>query len=148
LPAVAELCWCPRPLERREIIRKALEQQDWRVAANNLHQAHTRRECLNCGLRSQLEYVETLGISRMHNWRLRLIARSGHAEVGYTYRGALKYARRRPSRCHPGEASSLTQLRTQIYTGKCERRKGQLSESGVSKTSGRSGKRLERLRGG
>lgn len=82
----------PSPLGRREEIRLALELGDWRQAAAHLHQAHTHQEWRGCGLSSWTEYVETIPLSRMHDWRLRLIHRTGTTEAGYNYRQALAAA--------------------------------------------------------
>jgi hypothetical protein len=81
------------PIGRRETIRDSLEQGDWQTAAHHLHQAHSAQEWLGCGLSSWSAYVQTIPISRMHDWRLRLTARKGTNQAGYSYRAALRAAR-------------------------------------------------------
>jgi hypothetical protein len=81
------------PLGRRERIRDAQAHGEWQRVASLLHEAHTNQEWLGCGLSSWSAYVETIPMSRMHDWRLRLIARSGTARVGYSYRAAYREAK-------------------------------------------------------
>ena len=81
------------PLGRREHIRDALEHGDWATAAEELATARHRAEHrMVAGITSWSAYVETLGISRMHAWRLILIAATEQTRVGYNYRQALQAA--------------------------------------------------------
>jgi hypothetical protein len=80
------------PLGRREHIRDAQANGEWQRVASLLHEAHTNQEWHGCGLSSWSEYVQTIPISRMHDWRLRLVARNGYAKAGYSYRAAYKAA--------------------------------------------------------
>jgi hypothetical protein len=70
------------PLGRREQIRDAQQSGEWQRVASLLHEAHTHQEWHGCGLSSWSAYVQTIPLSRIHDWRLRLIARSGYAEAG------------------------------------------------------------------
>lgn len=78
------------PLGRREHIRDAQDHGDWQRVASLLHQAHTHQEWLGCGLSSWTEYVQTLPMSRMHDWRLRRAAMLGLNQPCYTLREAMR----------------------------------------------------------
>jgi len=81
------------PIGRRDIIRDALETGDWATAAEQLAEARHRAEHrMVAGITSWSAYVESLGISRMHGWRLCLIAATEQTRMGYNYRQALEAA--------------------------------------------------------
>jgi hypothetical protein len=81
------------PIGRREQIRDSLEQGDWQQAAHHLHEAHTSQEWLCCGLSSWTAYVQTIPLSRMYDWQLRFVHRSGVAGTSYSFRAALELAK-------------------------------------------------------
>jgi hypothetical protein len=83
------------PISRRETIRDSLDQGDWQAAAHHLHQAHTGQEWHGCGLSSWSAYVQTIPISRMYDWQLRFVARSGVAGTSYSFRAAYREAKSR-----------------------------------------------------
>jgi hypothetical protein len=80
------------PIGRRETIRDSLEHGDWQQAAQHLHEAHTCQEWLGCGLSSWSAYVQTIPLSRMYDWQLRFVHRSGVAGVSYSFRAAFREA--------------------------------------------------------
>jgi hypothetical protein len=65
----------------------------WQQAAQHLHEAHTCQEWLGCGLSSWSAYVQTIPLSRMYDWQLRFVHRSGVAGVSYSFRAALELAK-------------------------------------------------------
>ena len=82
-----------RPLERRRAIRDALDQGDWKTAAQHLDHAHrTREHRMVAGIRSHRDYHETLGISRSYDYFLRLTITTGAAEAVSTFGAARKLA--------------------------------------------------------
>jgi hypothetical protein len=81
------------PIGRRETIRDSLETGDWQTAAQHLHEAHTGQEWLGCGLSSWSAYVQTIPLSRMYDWQLRFVARSGVAGTSYSFRAAYREAK-------------------------------------------------------
>jgi hypothetical protein len=62
-------------------------------AAHHLHEAHTGQEWLGCGLSSWSAYVQTIPLSRMYDWQLRFVHRSGVAGVSYSFRAAYREAK-------------------------------------------------------
>lgn len=93
------------PLGRRELIRAAFEAGEWQVAAANLHQANITAEWRGCGLRSWSAYLESLPISRMYDWQLRFVHRTGTVQPSYTFRAALKHARSDSARAIGGHGN-------------------------------------------